>query len=234
LRGFAWLVAFLNFFLLIAGPWTGPSRAMILGLGVLVLALTLWLWTRTSEPMLRWLCLGALGTTGLACCFDPFSVAYACLMPTSFCLLVSVAVLSWSPVVSERHVSKNTARIRSLSLLTAFFVVWQVVAGAFVRHTGQGLHAHFLGAVLVVVHALLLMRRLGAEPEQRPELRDLSRMLVALLGIQVVLGYFAWRAPITPVTTTHVANGALIYATAVLLAVQSFRLLLPPLVKENL
>jgi hypothetical protein len=233
LRGFAWLAAFSNFFLLIAEQWMGNPRAMILALGGLVLILTLWLWSQTRNPVLRWLCLAALGTIGLAGCFDPLSVAYACLSPTAFCLLSSLAVLSSSPVVFEPQISAHAVRIRRLSLLTVFFAFWQVVAGAFVRHTGRGLHWHFLGAVLVVVHALLLARRISSEPEPRPELRDLSRMLLALLGIQLLLGYFAWRAPLISVTTTHLANGALIYATAVLLAVQSFRLLAPSLVREN-
>src|SRR5262249_14244469 len=137
----------------------------------------------------------------------------------------------------------NTA---SLTLWTAAAIYLQILLGAIVRHTGAGLaipgfptyngrlipeftsalvawnFAHrvmaVVGTLMVCWPAVHIFRFHGRE---RALVRP-AAVLVALTGWQIFLGaltIWTWRA-VTP-TTAHVATGALVFATSVLLAVRS-------------
>ena len=119
----------------------------------------------------------------------------------------------------EIHIQK----LRRLALMTVGFIFVQAMAGATLRHTGQGLHAHLLGAFLVAVHVSLLMRRTLQEGSRRLDLRLLAGFLTSLLGIQILLGISSWRTGAVAVTTAHVGVGALMLACSAVLAMQTFR-----------
>jgi len=238
LRGCAWLLAIFSFLWGVAGDVYDPTmyRSLAAGASVITIAFVAWLWRREPDRFLRGVGIVAiavivlqtlLGAASLS--FSPvFFIVRDCLGQTYFCAMANLALLCSSPI-GEPHVSDHAARIRRLSLLTVFFILWQLVAGAVVRHTGHGMHWHLAGAALVVIHVFLLMRLVGSDPEQRLEIRGLATLLMGLVGIQLVLGYFSWREPMAAISAIHVAAGALIYATAVLLALQSRRLLIPSL-----
>ena len=76
---------------------------------------------------------------------------------------------------------------------------------------------------------MLLGIRLLTDSEMPGELRSPAVALLSLVGLQVIIGFFAWQMPIVWVKTLHVANGALVFSTAVILSLQAKRFLVPSL-----
>ena len=178
------------------------------------------------------------------------SVAHAGLAQMFFAMTVVMAVVSREPEAVSRnagpaHGSRLTAHG---SLWTAIAIYCQILLGAIVRHTGAALvipgfptangrlvpeftsalvawqFAHRLMALVVAgMVAWLAIRIFRHEGERRDLVRPVA-LLVALTGGQVFLGaltIWTWRA-VTP-TTAHVATGALVFATSVVIAVRAHR-----------
>ncbi len=139
-------------------------------------------------------------------------------------------------------------RTTSVALWTAIAVYCQILLGAIVRHTGAGLvipgfptangrlipeftsilvvwqFAHRVMALLVALMVAWLAISIFRHEGRRPDLVRPAAVLVALTGWQIFLGaltIWTWRA-VTP-TTAHVATGALVFATSVVLAVRAQR-----------
>ena len=85
------------------------------------------------------------------------------------------------------------------------------------------LHVHFLGALLVFAHGLLLFKRVAKTASGDPWFSRPAMLLVSLIVVQVGLGLCPWQYPTVLDATTHVAVGALIWATSAVLSLQSFR-----------
>jgi cytochrome c oxidase assembly protein subunit 15 len=148
------------------------------------------------------------------------------------------------PAVRERH---QGVRLPVLCTLTAAAVYIQLLLGALMRHTDSGLSipdfplafgrivpaftlpniaihfAHRAGAVMVsvmIVWTFVRIRR--AYADQRLLVRPAAVMFV-LLWVQVTLGAFTvWTAKSVYITTAHVATGALVLGTSVLLTLRAF------------
>src|SRR4051812_3550683 len=105
-------------------------RMIAASAGFLTIVLAILLWFRQGDRTLKRLGIAAVGVVclqgllgGMTVLFRlpaVLSVGHACLGQTYFCVMVSIAVLSSSPV-GEPHVSDDTARIRRLSMLTVGF-----------------------------------------------------------------------------------------------------------------
>jgi heme a synthase len=270
LQAFAWLLAFITFFLVLAGglvtstgsalavpdwplafgqvfpPMEGGvffehgHRMIAATVGLLTIVLAVWLWRATTDRTLRRLGIAAVavvctqgllgGLTVLLKLPPPISIAHAALGQIFFCAIVSIAALSGGTMPDdEKYVSTDTAKLRRLALLTIGFIFLQLLAGATIRHTGKGLHLHLLGATLVLVHVILLAKRILSDRERPVELRGPATMLLGLVGVQIVLGFYSWLRPLVWITTAHVGNGALIFATTVIIALQAYRQLIPSL-----
>jgi cytochrome c oxidase assembly protein subunit 15 len=131
---------------------------------------------------------------------------------------------------------------------TAAVVYLQIILGAAVRHTGAALlipdfplslgrvipplnswpialnFAHRAGATLVAVLVIALVVRIVRDHRAEPWLRRPAVALLVLIALQIALGaatVLTGKA-VTP-TTAHVAAGALIWVTSVMLAVRSRR-----------
>ena len=111
----------------------------------------------------------------------------------------------------------------------------QIVVGALVTHVGGGwLHLHVLVAVAVMVHVVLLARRVLGQHADRIELRRPALQLLGLTALQWALGLalLAQRmgavllppGPALLLPTTHRITGALILGVAVMLALRLLRL----------
>jgi len=126
---------------------------------------------------------------------------------------------------SERTpaVYADAPKLRRLALMTTGFVLFQLLFGAIYRHTGMMLHVHFLGAVLVFVHVLLLFKRVRKTVAADPWLTKSVTLLVGLLFVQIGLGIYTWQRPSIPDATAHVAVGALMLAAASVISLQTFR-----------
>jgi cytochrome c oxidase assembly protein subunit 15 len=182
------------------------------------------------------------------------SVAHACLAQVFLCLTVSIAVCTAPQWQTRRGgwVDHTTPSLHVLTRVTIVVVFLQLILGALMRHTGaglaipdfplafgrvvppftsQGVVIHFLhrvGAVVVAVAiawpVLRVFKAFGVEPS----LRRPALALAGLLLVQLSLGALTiWtQRAVTPMTA-HVAVGAAVLATSVLLALRTYQLVTP-------
>ncbi len=143
------------------------------------------------------------------------------------------------------------AGLRRLSVVAIAVVYLQILLGAVMRHTGAGLaipdfplmfgrlvpplemfgasgvpihFAHRVGALLVAVVLVWEAWRVLRRHDDHQELRHPAMLLLALLVLQVTLGALTvLTAKNVVVNTAHLATGALIFATTVVLALRAHR-----------
>lgn len=141
--------------------------------------------------------------------------------------------------------------LRWLSVLAMAVVYLQILLGAIMRHTGAGLAIpdfplmfgrlvppldllasgpvaiHFAHRVCALVAAIVLVAeawRVFRKHGDRSELRRPAALLMALLVLQIALGGLTvLTAKDVLVNTAHLATGALIFATTVVLALRVHR-----------
>ena len=218
-------------------------------IGFLTIVLAVWTWRAERRSWVRKLGLIALvaviaqgvlgGLTVLYYLPPAVSTAHATLAQSFFCLVVVLAVVTgreWMEprpmLVAERH----QLRLRTLATLAAASVYLQLILGAAFRHSGIKLLPHLLSAVVVTVLLLWTTIRALSEHSAAPKLRKTARVLVVLLLVQLGLGFLAYvtrvewgketaQPMLTMViaTVAHVAVGALVLATSVVLALQAYR-----------
>ena len=124
----------------------------------------------------------------------------------------------------------------TLTLLSIFVLYVQLFLGAMFRHKGMSWWPHVLNAAVVAVvlswtaiRALTQYSRI--EAVRRPAITMLSLMIAQLgLGFLAFQTRVAWghdaiqpELPMVISTVTHVAMGALLLATAVILSIQVWR-----------
>jgi cytochrome c oxidase assembly protein subunit 15 len=139
--------------------------------------------------------------------------------------------------------------VARLALVTVIVVYGQILLGALVRHSGAGLaipdfplaygrlvppfasplvaihFAHRVGALVTTGFILATVVRVLRTHGERPALRRPALLLVALVGWQIFLGAVTvWSHKAVIPTTLHLASGALILATSVVLALRTQRL----------
>lgn len=148
------------------------------------------------------------------------AVVHAILGQLVFCTMVALA-LFLSRAWRETPSSDDTSAARGLAAVATGAAFLQVVAGAVTRHTGAGILVHLTGAGVVVVLEAILASRLMLTP-----LRRVALALLAILGVQFLLGVAAWaitssgfvrshESPLLQIVTVtaHVAVGALLLGT---------------------
>ena len=195
---------------------------------------------------------GALGgMTVLLQLPDAVSVSHAALAELVFGVTVTIAVVcsrGWLEDGPTQAVDADVPSLFSLAVVAGAAIYLQILIGAVVRHTGAGLaiptfplafgrlvppldsfpvaihFAHRVGAIVVTAVVAWVtaraLRRYGGLPRiARPAL-----LLLALLAVQMMLGAWvilsyksAW------VTSAHLGTGALLFATALTLALRSRR-----------
>jgi cytochrome c oxidase assembly protein subunit 15 len=165
------------------------------------------------------------------------AIVHACLAQAFFALLISIAFFT-SPQLSGTLVERpaeQVSRLRLLCVLTTALIYIQVVFGAILRHTGARLDAHLVFAALVVIMVAVLSRQIWRHHFEEGSLVRPIMLLSVLLLAQLSLGfgaylvkYTAMAAMMTPfarisLTTMHLAMGSLMLATALVLALRSYR-----------
>jgi cytochrome c oxidase assembly protein subunit 15 len=220
--------------------------------GFLTVILSLWLWRKEPRKPVRrlgWIALvtviaqGILG--GITVLFflpAPISFMHACLAQAFFCMVSSLALVtsrSWRHTHSPIGQDLKGVSMRHLCLLTTASVYLQLVFGAALRHSKSGLLLHVLGAFLVTFFMAWTIGRIYKYYPQVSQLFRPAMILGILLAAQLSLGVgsylvrLASRDDIQPgdlmvtVTTAHVATGALVLVTSLLLTIQCYRLLSP-------
>jgi cytochrome c oxidase assembly protein subunit 15 len=192
------------------------------------------------------------GITVLYLLPTPVSVAHATLAQSFFCLVVSMTLFTSSEWKQPQPKIAVEGNPRKLFLLTSAAVYLQLILGAWVRHSGAALaipdfplamgklipeftspqvsihFAHRVGAV--VVFALISGTLVSVLRRMRKEGRFVfpAALLLILSVCQVALGgYTVLTRKAVPVATAHVAVGALILATSVVLTLRGYRHLEP-------
>jgi len=217
--------------------------------GLLTIILAVWTWRAEKRRWMRILGWGALATViaqgvlgGLTVLFflpPPISSAHAALAQTFFCLAVAMAVFTGQKwVQDEPRAEFDTRRpsLFTLTLLSIFVLYVQLILGAMFRHHGMSWWPHVTHAVVVCfVLAWTAIRALTVyahvEAIRRPAVLMLSLVIAQLcLGFVAFLTRVAWghdavqpELPMVISTVSHVAVGALLLATTVVLAIQVWR-----------
>jgi heme A synthase len=121
-------------------------------------------------------------------------------------------------------------------MLAACSVYLQLILGAAFRHSGMKLLPHLVSAVVVTAMLLWTCVRVLSRYGRVPQLRKPASALLVLLFVQLSLGFgsyltrieWAKSAPqpgmaMVLITVAHVAVGALVLATTVILTIQARR-----------
>jgi cytochrome c oxidase assembly protein subunit 15 len=212
---------------LVVGLWLFEPRRWVRWAGVLALALV------CMQGMLgifrvnldRWL-------------GGDLALIHGCFAQLVIASLIAVALFTSRGWADDRTDVPASAGLRHWSLLTAALIYGQLVLGGLLRHKWflLGSRLHLLGA-FVVLAAVVWLIKLGWESERHANLAFSLKILVALVGFQILLGIETWltRAhlyyiPGEPlpnyadwVRSGHYVAGTLIFATGVAIAVKANR-----------
>jgi len=226
------------------------SHRMVAGtLGMLTLAIAIWTLVVERRRWLRWLAIGALctfltqatlgGMTVLF--FQPpwLSTAHATVAQTFFCIAVAIAIFTgrrWIEEPSRVDFDSRRPSLFTLTLLSIFLLYVQLILGGMFRHHGMSWWPHVVHAVLVAfVLSWTAIRAISVysdiEAVRRPAILMLSLLITQLcLGFTAFLTRVAWgrnavqpELPMVAATVAHVAVGALLLATTVILSIQVWR-----------
>jgi cytochrome c oxidase assembly protein subunit 15 len=226
------------------------SHRMVAGtLVTLTLTIAIWTFFVEKRRWLRWLAIGAFCTViaqailgGLTVLlFQPpaVSTAHATVAQTFFCIAVAIAVFTGRRWIEEDpRIDFDTRRpsLVTLTLVSIFVLYVQLILGGMFRHHGMSWWPHVLNAVIVsfvlawtAVRALTVYSKIDAI--RRPAVMMLSLLITQLcLGFTAFLTRVAWgrnavqpELPMVISTVIHVAVGALLLATTVILAIQVWR-----------
>jgi cytochrome c oxidase assembly protein subunit 15 len=172
------------------------------------------------------------------------ALVHGCFAHLVLALLVSIALFtspSWQD--EPRIVPEETLRLRRGSLVVVGLVYLQLVLGALVRHKDFvfGARAHLLAAFAVVVAAAWLVKQVLDTPQHTRAQARAARVLAGLVILQLFLGMEAWlskfsgplvadKRALTPLAvqpdlmrSIHYLVGSLVFATAVVVALQAHR-----------
>lgn len=231
--------------------WEHGHRMFAELIGLLIIAMAVWtqrVEQRKWMKALGWIALAAVvgqgilgGLTVLFYLPWAISTAHATLAQTIFCAVVAMALFtsrSWlqdSEPIAEFGLAPST---NTLTTLTAAAVWVQLILGAAFRHSGMKLLPHLIGACVVAAFICWTVIRVLTRYGNVPQLRKPAQLLLALLMLQLGLGFVAYitrvqwgRDAVQPLasmvlsTVSHVAGGALVLATSVILAIQSRRMI---------
>ena len=220
-------------------------------IGLLIIVMAVWtqrVETRKWMKVLGWIALAAVvgqgvlgGITVLFYLPWAVSTAHATLAQTIFCVVTSMALFTSKGWLQESEPIVEHGLTPATPLLAALTVacVWvQLILGAAFRHSGIKLLPHLIGACVVTAMLCWTVIRVLTHYGNVAQLRKPAQALLALLMIQLGLGFVAYitrvqwgKDAIQPLTgmvistVAHVAGGALVLATDVILAIQSRRMI---------
>lgn len=217
--------------------------------GLLTIVIAVWTWRTDRRRWMKLLAWGALGTviaqgilggiTVLHYLPPAISSAHAALAQTFFCIAVCIALFTGRSFVEEvprAELDQRRPTLITLTVLSILVLYVQLILGAMFRHHGLSWWPHVLNAVAVAVvltwtaiRALSLYSKI--EAVRRPAITMLSLLIAQLcLGFVAFLTRVAWghdavqpELPMVISTVAHVAVGALLLATSVVLAIQVWR-----------
>lgn len=217
--------------------------------GLMTIVLAVWTWRVEKRRWLRMLGVAALGTVitqgilgGMTVLFylpPAISSAHAAVAQTFFCIAVAIAVFTGRRWVEEQpRVEFDVRRpsLFTLTMLSIFVLYVQLILGAMFRHKGLSWWPHVLHAsVVAIVLSWTVIRSISVYSKIEAVRRPATAMLFLMVA-QLGLGFLAFitrvmwgkdaaqpELPMITSTVVHVAVGALLLATTVILAIQVWR-----------
>jgi len=226
--------------------------------GFLSIILAVWTWRADPRRWMKYLGLTALslviaqgilgGITVLFYLPPAVSSAHAALAQTFFCVVVLIALFTgqnWVEEIPLVEIDRERPSLFALVLFSIVVLYVQLILGAMFRHHGLSWWPHVLNAstvaiVLTWTCVRALSRYSGLDAVRRPAITLLSLLIAQLcLGFVAFLTRVAWghdavqpELPMVVSTVAHVAVGALLLATTVVLAAQVW--LRVPVVEERI
>jgi heme a synthase len=243
-RSFGYLVKVPHFVGGVRYEWT--HRMLAGSLLTLTLGIAAWTLAVDRRRWMRWLAVGAFSTViaqailgGLTVLLlqpPAVSAAHATVAQTFFCIAVVIAVFTGRRTIEvgpRVEFDQRRPNLFTLTLLSVFVLYVQLILGAMFRHHGMSWWPHLTNAVVVsFVLAWTAVRALSfysqIEAVRRPAILMLSLLIAQLcLGFAAFVTRVEWgknaaqpELPMVISTVAHVAVGALLLATAVVLAIQ--------------
>jgi protoheme IX farnesyltransferase len=222
--------------------------------GFLALVQTLWLIFKESRRWVRLLGIAALlviiiqgilgGLTVLFLLPDVISIGHAALAEIFFCITVSIAVFtspSWRASADIRQkprdleVQEKRISLRVLTIVTTLTVYFQIILGAFYRHTESGIIFHIVWSLIVTFCVGWLGIKILTEYSYEKKFVKLAVGMFTLLVVQLILGPASFLAKVMTkdfiqphilkvvLTVAHLALGALLLATSLILTLWVYR-----------
>jgi len=214
--------------------------------GMLTIACAACVWRFDGRTWVRRLALGAvvavvvqgiLGGLRVVLLEHGLAIVHGCFAQAFFALMMSIVVCTsawWRTVPGAASLTHGSA-LRQLAVTTALLVYLQIVFGALLTHLGR-LDTHLVGAGAVTIAIAWLSARVLIDTDAHAELRRPAALLLALLGVQISLGFGAYLWRFTQVSqamstalglslqATHRITGTGILGTAVVLALRVARM----------
>lgn len=178
------------------------------------------------------------------------SMTHACLAQTFFCLTIALALFTspgWKQGLPRLPESSAKPALAALCGVSALSIYLQLILGAWMRHTDSGLaipdfplafgrivppfesgsiaihFAHRLGALVVTVLVVWTFMRISRNHRTCRMLFRPAALMFVLVWIQLTLGGLTvLTAKAVVPTTVHVATGALVLGTSIVLALRAF------------
>lgn len=217
--------------------------------GLLTIVIAVWTWRAEKRRWMRVLGVAALGTViaqgvlgGITVKYylpPAVSSAHAAVAQTFFCIAVSIALFTgrkWVEEVPQVEYDVRRPSLVTLTMLSIVVLYVQLILGAMFRHKGLSwwphvVHAGIVAIVLSWTSIRALTQYSKIEAVRTPAITMLYLMIAQLcLGFTAFLTRVAWgkdavqpELPMVLSTVAHVAVGALLLATAVVLAIQVWR-----------
>jgi len=214
--------------------------------GLLSIILAVWTWRADPRRWMKYLGITALGLViaqgilgGITVLFylpPAVSSAHAALAQTFFCVVVLIALFTgqdWVEEIPLVEIDRERPSLFALVLFSIFVLYVQLILGAMFRHHGLSWWPHVLNAATVAIvlawtSIRALSRYSGLDAVRRVAITVLSLLIAQLcLGFIAFLTRVAWgqdavqpELPMVLSTVAHVAVGALLLATTVVLAAQ--------------
>ncbi|SHK14903.1 COX15/CtaA family protein [Rhodothermus profundi] len=220
--------------------------------GLLTIGLALWTWWRDPRRWVRTLGFVALGLVifqgilgGLRVTENSLTLAavHGATAQLFFSLIVAIALFTSPAWLEARAIpadSPQLARLRRLALWTIGALYLQIILGVLLRHPGQGIAlnfaaVHIAGAFVVTGLVLAVFIHVQKHYESNPLLNRAAWAMLWIVTLQFALGLSAYLVLLyeTPAAlrstlqvvlrTAHVATGALLMGSTVVLTLLALR-----------
>jgi cytochrome c oxidase assembly protein subunit 15 len=167
------------------------------------------------------------------------STAHAIVGQTFFCIAVAIGLLTgrkYTGEVEKTAVDRRKPSLVALTLLSVLVLYVQLALGGMFRHQGMSWEPHVFNAAVVAIVLTWTSIRVLSYYSQVEALRRPAILMLTLTMVQLCLGFISFLTKVVwghdavqpmPMmvwtTVAHVAVGALLLATAVILAIQAWR-----------